>query len=129
MKHEKLSSDELQSFMRGYVRAEEIAKIFCSKYGSIYTYYELKIRPYEACFTFRVGGTTSGIKLYSPTDYAKIPLYALTEDGEDLEAILEVWLEKFKNGIEEEKKRQESLKCDKCGRSGDNPYYILNRVD
>lgn len=121
MKYEKLSPSEVDSFMRGYQRAEEIAKMFCSKYGSIYTYYELKILPFESCFRFRVGSSTPGIKLYTPVDYVSLPFYTLMEDGEHLDTILDYRVEKFKQRIEDEKKRQESLRCDKCGRPNNTP--------
>lgn len=120
----KLNPDELNAFIRGYSRVGEIAKMFCSKCGSIYTYYELRIYPHQSYFTFRVGQSTSGTKLYTPTDYASIPLHALTKDGEDLEDILDDCLEKFKYDRKKEDERLKSLRCDKCGRGGNTEYYF-----
>lgn len=122
MKYEKLTPDELNAFMRGYSRAEEIAKMFCTKYGSIYTYYELKILPYESCFMFRLGLNTSGIKLCRPVDYVKISLITLIEDGKDLEATIDFAIKRFKENLAKEEERLKSSRCDKCGRGEDDNF-------
>lgn len=119
----KLNSGELMAFIHGYQRAEEVAKLFCKKYGSIYTYYDLKVFPHESRFSFRVGQSTSGVKLFKATDYVSIPFMMLMLDGDDLEKALDFNIEKFKEAIKKEDERLAALKCDKCGRGGYTEYY------
>ena len=123
MKYDKLDSQELFHFIRGYSRVEEIAKLFCKKYGSIYTYHELKVFPHESRFSFRVGQSTSGIRMYRPVDYVSIPFMTLMLDGEDLEKALDFNIEKFKEALRKEDERLAALRCDKCGRGSYTDYY------